>query len=105
MCLGIPGKVIEVRPLGDLGLVEGRVDFGGVVKDVNLSFTPDVEEGQYVIVHVGFSISILDEEEAHRTLEVLAQLGEATAPPDLTAGAKPSSSGSAAAPPEKGPRD
>lgn len=77
MCLGIPGKVIEVRRFDGLDIVEGRVDFGGVVRDVNLSFTPEVEQGQYVLVHVGFAISVIDEEEAAATLEYLAQLDEA----------------------------
>ena len=76
MCLGIPGKVIEIRRFGDLGLVEGKVEFSGIVKEVNLSYTPEVEEGQYVVVHVGFAISILDEEDALKTLEYLEQLGE-----------------------------
>jgi hydrogenase expression/formation protein HypC len=75
MCLGIPGKVVEVEG-SDLGLVQGKVDFGGIVKDVNLSFTPEVEVGQYVVVHVGFSISTLDEDEAVRALEHLRELGE-----------------------------
>lgn len=76
MCLGVPGKVIEVRRLGDLGLVEGRVQFGEIVKETNLSFTPDVEPGDYVVVHVGFAISRIDEEEALQTLEYLRQISE-----------------------------
>ena len=74
MCLGIPGKVLEVTR-SELGLVSGRVEFGGIVKDVNLSYTPEVEPGQYVVVHVGFSISTLDETEARRVFEYLEQLG------------------------------
>jgi len=75
MCLGVPGKVISVER-SDLGLVQGRVDFGGIVKQVNLSFTPEVEVGQYVVVHVGFAISTLDEDEARRALDYLRELGE-----------------------------
>ena len=76
MCLGIPAKVVEVKRFEGLGLVEGKVDFAGVLKEVNLSFTPEVEEGDYVVVHVGFAISIVDEEEALTTLEYLRELGE-----------------------------
>ncbi len=73
MCLGIPGKVIEVRD--EAGLAMGRVDFGGVRKDACLAYVQDVKVGDYVIVHVGFAISKVDEEEALRTLELLDQMG------------------------------
>ena len=82
MCLGIPARVIEVRRLGDLGLVEGKVDFSGVQKPVNLSFTPEVEVGDYVVVHVGFAISVIDEKEALTTLDYLRELGELEAAKD-----------------------
>ena len=82
MCLGIPARVIEVMRHGDLGLVEGKVDFSGVQKQVNLSFTPEVEVGDYVVVHVGFSISVIDEEEALTTLAYLRELGELEAAKD-----------------------
>lgn len=74
MCLGIPGKVIELRD--DAGLRMGRVDFGGVRKEACLSYVPDVALGDYVIVHVGFAISKVDEEEALRTLELLTHMGD-----------------------------
>jgi hydrogenase expression/formation protein HypC len=89
MCLGIPGKVIDVHEEG--GLVMGRVDFGGVRKQACLSYVPDVQLGDYVIVHVGFAISKVDEEEALRTLELLSQMGDlvqqelATMGPGMTA--------------------
>jgi hydrogenase expression/formation protein HypC len=73
MCLGIPGKVIDIRDEG--GLAMGRVDFGGVRKDACLAYLPDLEVGDYVIVHVGFAISQVDEEEALRTLEILTEMG------------------------------
>ena len=73
MCLGIPGKVIEVRG-SDLGLLSGKVDFGGVAREVNLSYTPDVQPGQWVVVHVGFAISTLDEEEARSVFRYLEEL-------------------------------
>jgi hydrogenase expression/formation protein HypC len=77
MCLGIPGLVIEVRD--DASLRMGRVDFGGVRKEVCLAYTPEAELGDYVIVHVGFAISRVDEAEALRTLEILAQMGDLVA--------------------------
>ncbi len=73
MCLGIPGKVIDIRD--EAGLPMGRVDFGGVRKDACLAYLPETRVGDYVIVHVGFAISRLDEEEALRTLEILGEMG------------------------------
>jgi hydrogenase expression/formation protein HypC len=69
MCLGIPGKVVEISDDGPLRMA--RVDFGGVRKEACLAYVPEVQLGDYVIVHVGFAISQLDEEEAHKTLEML----------------------------------
>jgi len=74
MCLGIPGKVIEISEVA--GLPMGRVDFGGVRKEACLAYVPDVKPGDYVIVHVGFAISQVDEEEALRTLDLLDQMGD-----------------------------
>jgi len=73
MCLGIPGKVIETRD--NDSLLMGKVDFGGVRKEVCLAYTPEVRAGDYVVVHVGFAISRLDEAEALKTLEILGQMG------------------------------
>jgi hydrogenase expression/formation protein HypC len=72
MCLGIPGKVIEIYQANDMKM--GRVDFGGVIKETCLDFLPDIQVGDYTIVHVGFGISQLDEEEAQRTLEMLREM-------------------------------
>ncbi|HEX8939162.1 MAG TPA: HypC/HybG/HupF family hydrogenase formation chaperone [Candidatus Limnocylindrales bacterium] len=74
MCLGIPGKVVEIRDDGPLRM--GRVDFGGVRKEACLAYTPEVGLGDYVVVHVGFAISRVDEEEALRTLEMLEMMGD-----------------------------
>ena len=74
MCLAIPGKVLSKEDRA--GTLMGRVDFGGVTREVQLDFVPEVEVGEYVIVHVGFALSRLDAEEAARTLELLKQLGE-----------------------------
>jgi hydrogenase expression/formation protein HypC len=74
MCLGIPGRVLDTW--GAHGLISGHIDFAGVVKEVCLSYVPDVRVGEYVIVHVGFAITKVDEDEAHRTLAVLAEMGD-----------------------------
>jgi hydrogenase expression/formation protein HypC len=75
MCLGIPGKVTEVYP--NEGLAMGMVDFGGVRREVCLAYVADeVDAGDYVVVHVGFAISRVDEEEARRTFQLLQELGQ-----------------------------
>jgi hydrogenase expression/formation protein HypC len=73
MCLGIPGKVTEIRD--EAGLAMGKVDFGGVRKDACLAYLPEIQLGDYVIVHVGFAISKVDEAEALKTLEILDEMG------------------------------
>ena len=73
MCLAIPGKVLEAE---DLGLSRvGKVEFGGVTRKVFLDFVPEAQPGDYVLVHVGFAISRVEEDEARRTYELLKQLG------------------------------
>lgn len=73
MCLGVPGKIIQIS--SEEGLFRtGKVDFGGVAREVSLAYLPEVRVGDYVIVHVGIAISRLDEAEARRTLEDLAAL-------------------------------
>jgi hydrogenase expression/formation protein HypC len=75
MCLGIPGRVIERRD--DAGLAVGTVDFGGVRREVCLAYVADeVNVGDYVVVHVGFAISKVDEHEARRTFEVLREMSQ-----------------------------
>jgi hydrogenase expression/formation protein HypC len=73
MCLGIPGKVTEL--FEQHGAKMGRVDFGGVLKEVCLEYVPEVVPGDYVIVHVGFAITRLDEESALETLEHIRAIG------------------------------
>jgi hydrogenase expression/formation protein HypC len=73
MCLAIPGKVVEVD--GESMMRMGRVDFGGITREISLAYLPGVGVGDYVIVHAGFAISQLDEEEAQETLRLLAELG------------------------------
>jgi hydrogenase expression/formation protein HypC len=76
MCLGIPGRITEIRD--EAGLAMGKVDFGGVRKDACLAYLPEVKLGDYVIIHVGFAISRVDEAEALKTLEILEQMGVMT---------------------------
>lgn len=74
MCLAIPGKVLEIDT--SVSPVMGKVSFGGIKKDVCLELVPDVKIGNYVIVHVGFAISQMDEEEAQETLRLIEQMDE-----------------------------
>jgi hydrogenase expression/formation protein HypC len=76
MCLAVPGRLLRVD--GDDALLrEGRVDFGGVVRRISLALVPEAVVGDYVLVHVGFAITVLDEAEAARVFEALAALDEA----------------------------
>ncbi|HWD18261.1 MAG TPA: HypC/HybG/HupF family hydrogenase formation chaperone [Verrucomicrobiae bacterium] len=82
MCLAIPGKVLEIQNDAQ-GVRMGKTNFGGVVKQVCLEYTPDVQCGDYVLVHVGFALGKVDEAEAARTyaaLKDLQQLGELDTP-------------------------
>lgn len=74
MCLAVPGKVLEIDRLSSP--VMGTVDFGGILKRVCLEWVPDVAPGEYVIVHVGFAISTMNEAEARKTLEMIGQIEE-----------------------------
>ena len=81
MCLAIPGQVLSIT--GDDPMARaGRVDFGGVVKEINFAFVPEVRVGDYVLVHVGFAISIIDEAEAERVLSDLRDIGVLAAEED-----------------------
>ena len=73
MCLGIPGKIIEIYE--QAGLKMGRVDFGGVVKEACLAYVPQAQVGDYTIIHVGFALNVIDEAEAQKTLELFEQIG------------------------------
>ena len=74
MCLAIPGQVLSLS--GDDPILRtGRIDFGGVVKEINLAYVPEARVGDYVLVHVGFAISVLDEAEANRVFEHLREMG------------------------------
>jgi hydrogenase expression/formation protein HypC len=75
MCLAVPGKIISIEG-GDAAFRSGRVNFGGIVKSVNLSYVPDAKPGEYVLVHVGFALSVVDEAEAQKVFEYLRGMGE-----------------------------
>ncbi|MCK6601227.1 MAG: HypC/HybG/HupF family hydrogenase formation chaperone [Bacteroidetes bacterium] len=75
MCLAIPGKILSIES-DDPQMVMARVSFGGVVKQICVSWVPDAQVGDYVLAHVGFAISKIDEEEANKTLELLKAMGE-----------------------------
>jgi hydrogenase expression/formation protein HypC len=72
MCLGIPGKIIEINQQN--GLKMGKIDFGGVVREACLEAIPDALVGQYTIIHAGFALNILSEEEAEETLTLLREI-------------------------------
>ena len=74
MCLAVPGKILEIKQTDELTRT-AKVSFGGAVKDVNISFVPDSKVGDYVIVHVGFALNKIDEDEALMTLEYLKKIG------------------------------
>ncbi|MEI2691112.1 MAG: HypC/HybG/HupF family hydrogenase formation chaperone [Anaerolineae bacterium] len=75
MCLGVPGKVVTVYS-DALGIAMGKVSFGGIAKDVCLAYTPEAQAGQYVVVHAGFAISVVDEQEAMEVFKMLEQMDE-----------------------------
>lgn len=76
MCLAVPGKVIDISARDPL-LPTARVDFGGVIKDVSLAYTPQARPGDYVLAHVGFAMTVIDEAEAARTLQALREVAAA----------------------------
>jgi len=75
MCLAVPGKIVSIEG-DDSVLRDGKVNFGGVVKRVNLGLVPEAKIGDYVVVHVGFALSIVDEEDAKQVFEYLKTIGE-----------------------------
>ncbi|GAB1470788.1 HypC/HybG/HupF family hydrogenase formation chaperone [Chloroflexota bacterium] len=73
MCLGVPGKIIDLYE--NNGLQMAKVDFGGVFREACLSYVPEAKIGEYCIIHVGFAISLLSEKDALETLELLREMG------------------------------
>lgn len=74
MCLAVPGKIIDIQEDPDPTLRRARVDFGGIRKEVSLAFTPEAAEGDYVLVHVGFALNVVDKSEAHKIFEYLKEM-------------------------------
>jgi hydrogenase expression/formation protein HypC len=77
MCLAIPGKVIEI--IDENGLTMGKISYGGTINKACLEYVPDIQVGQYTVVHAGFALSIIDEEEAMKSLDIWKELSEAAA--------------------------
>ena len=73
MCLGIPGRVVEIYDRQ--GITMGKVDFDGILKEVCLAYLPEIQLGDYTIIHVGFAITQLDEESAQETLALFREMG------------------------------
>jgi hydrogenase expression/formation protein HypC len=76
MCLAIPGKIIEIADAAQPENRSAKVSFGGILKNVSLAFAPEAQVDNYVLVHVGFAISIVDEKEAAKVFEYLKEMGE-----------------------------
>jgi hydrogenase expression/formation protein HypC len=75
MCLGVPGRIVSLEQ-NPLGMTMGRVNFGGITKEVCLAYVPDAQVGEYVVVHVGFAIAKVDEAEAAQVFQYLQSIGE-----------------------------
>lgn len=75
MCLGVPGKILSVA--GEEFARAAQVEFGGVSREISLAYVPQAQVGDYVVCHVGFAISVIDEAEAERTLQTLRDLAQA----------------------------
>ena len=98
MCLAIPGKITSIS--GDDPLMRtGKVDFGGILKEVSLAYVPEAQVGEYVIVHVGFALSRVDEAEAQQIFQYLREMQELMDLDDSGAGVPPVSSGVSPPPP------
>jgi len=74
MCLGVPGKIVEIHEAN--GLLMGKIDFGGVTREACLTYVPEASIGDYTVIHVGFALHLISEEEAQETLELLRQIAE-----------------------------
>jgi hydrogenase expression/formation protein HypC len=92
MCLAIPGKITSISGEDPL-MRTGKVDFGGILKEVSLAYVPEAKLGDYVIVHVGFALSRVDEEEAKQVFEYLRQMQELSELEESSRGAPPAGPG------------
>jgi hydrogenase expression/formation protein HypC len=84
VCLGVPGKVIEIYESN--GLQMGVIDFGGVTREACLAYVPEAKIGDYTIIHVGFALNVISEEEAQETLDLLRQIADLQAELDPESG-------------------
>lgn len=92
MCLAVPGQILSIQETDDPLRRAGRVSFGGVIREVNLAYVPEARVGDYVVVHVGFALSIVDEEEARQTLDYFRQMKEAEGEAAAATARRPSAS-------------
>ncbi len=74
MCLAIPGKIVEIYQANDL--LMGKIDFGGVVREACLAYVPEAKVGDYTIIHVGFALNLIDEQEAMETLSLIDEISK-----------------------------
>ena len=74
MCLGVPGKIVDIYEAN--GLLMGKIDFGGVTREACLTYVPEASVGDYTVIHVGFALHLISEEEAQETLDLLKQIAE-----------------------------
>ncbi len=74
MCLAVPGKIVEIYESN--GLLMGKIDFGGVVREACLAYVPEAKVGDYTIIHVGFALNLVDEKEAMETLALLGEIAK-----------------------------
>ena len=74
MCLGVPGKIIEIYEVN--GLQMGKIDFGGVTREACLAYVPEAQRGDYTIIHVGFALNLISEQEAQETLAILREIAD-----------------------------
>jgi hydrogenase expression/formation protein HypC len=74
MCLAVPGKIIEIYETGDLKM--GKIDFGGAIREACLAYVPEARVGDYTVIHVGFALNLLDEDEAQETLRLLRDISD-----------------------------
>jgi hydrogenase expression/formation protein HypC len=74
MCLGVPGKIVEIYDSG--GLMMGKIDFGGVTREACLAYVPEAKVGDYTLIHVGFALNLISEEDAQETLTLLREIAQ-----------------------------
>jgi hydrogenase expression/formation protein HypC len=98
MCLAIPGKITSISGEDPL-MRTGKVDFGGILKEVSLAYVPEAQLGDFVIVHVGFALSRVDEAEAQQVFEYLREMQELTELEDSKAGIPPAARAPSPSPP------